>query len=211
MELPTNKQQTMITITNTRPEHIEQLVIHQQVCFPTMCADDWMNAAMFASQLAVFPEGQHVALDGDRVVGQSSTFRIGDACLKPHTYRAITANNYFTLHEPDGSWLYGADMSVHPAYRNQGIASALYSTRKELIRKLGMRGIVAGGALPGFHTYAHEMSVEAYVAAVVADTIFDPTLSVQLRNGFVVRELLRGYVDGGELVNDDATLLVWEA
>lgn len=200
-----------ITIANTRPEHIPQLIAHQQRCFPTMNADDWMDAAMFASQLAIFPEGQHVALDGDLVVAQSSTFRIGPACLAQHTYRGITANNHFTNHDPAGEWLYGADMSVHPDYRGRGIASSLYSLRKELVRSLGMRGIAAGGGLPGFQHHAATMSVDAYIAAVVAGSLFDPTLSVQLKNGFTVRDVLRGYVDGGALLSDDATLLVWEA
>lgn len=200
-----------IVITNTRPEHIPQLVEHQRLCFPTLNPTDLMSAEMFASQLAIFPEGQHVALDGDRVIAQSSTFRIGPVCLEQHTYRGITANNYFTNHDPAGEWLYGADMSVHPDYRGRGIGSALYRTRKELVRRLGMRGIVIGGGLPGYHDYADRMSVEQYVAAVVAGEIFDPTCSVQLKNGFTFRGVLRGYVDGGELLNDDATLLVWEA
>jgi GNAT superfamily N-acetyltransferase len=200
-----------IIITETRPEHIPQLVEHQRRCFPTMNPADLMNAEMFAAQLAVFPEGQHVALDGERVAAQSSTFRIGPACLAPHTYRWITANNYFSLHDPAGEWLYGADMSVHPDYRRRGLASQLYTARKEMVRRLGMRGIVAGGALPGYHQHSDRMSVEEYIAAVVAGALFDPTLSAQLKNGFAVRAVLRNYVDGGELVNDDATLLVWEA
>ena len=200
-----------IRIVNTRPEHIAQLVVHQQCCFPTMNPDDWMDAAMFAAQLAVFPEGQHVALDGERVVGQSSTFRVAEAlAFGPHTYRGITGHNRFTLHDPEGPWLYGADMSVHPDYRGRHIATQLYATRKELVHRLGMRGIVAGGALPGYHSHSERLSVEDYVAEVVAGRLVDPTLTAQLKNGFVVHSLLRNYVDGGELVNDDATLIVWE-
>lgn len=202
----------MITIVHTRPEHIAQLVEHQKRCFPTMNVDDWMTAENFAAQIAVFPEGQHVALDGDTVVAQSSTFRVREAlALAPHTYRGITGHNFFTNHDPAGEWLYGADMSVHPDYRNQKLATRLYSTRKELVRRLGMRGIAAGGALPGFHHHSAHMSVEQYVAEVVAGRIVDPTLTAQLKNGFVVELILPGYVDGGELINDDATLIVWRA
>jgi GNAT superfamily N-acetyltransferase len=166
---------------------------------------------MFAAQLQVFPEGQHVALDGERVIGQSSTFRIaGTLAFAQHTYRGITGHNRFTLHDPAGDWLYGADMSVHPEYRGRGIATALYDTRKALVGRLGMHGIVAGGALPGFHQHCHALSVEAYVAEVVAGRLLDPTLTPQLRNGFAVRAILRNYVDGGELVHNDATLIVWE-
>ncbi len=199
-----------IVLANTRPEHIPQLVEHQRCCFPTMNPDDLMSAEAFAAQLAVFPAGQHVALDGERVVGQSSTFRIDDRCLQQHTYRAITAGNSFRNHDPTGAWLYGADMSIHPDYRGRGIGTSLYTLRKELVRQWDMRGIMVAGATPGYYLHAERLSVDAYIAEVVAGRIFDPTLSVQLKNGFVVRDVLRNYVDGGDLVGNDATLLVWE-
>ncbi|NWF79958.1 MAG: GNAT family N-acetyltransferase [Chloroflexi bacterium] len=201
----------MIQLSTTRPEHFAQLAVHQRLCFPSVPPEDWMNEADFAAHLQVFPEGQHVALDGARVVAQSSTLRLSAArAFAPHTYREITGANRFTTHDPAGEWLYGADMSVHPDYRGRRISSMLYDTRKALVRRLGLRGIVAGGALPGYHHYASQLSVEAYVAEVVAGRLFDPTLTTQLRNGFAVRGILRGYLGGGELV-EDATLLVWEA
>jgi GNAT superfamily N-acetyltransferase len=199
-----------ILLANTRPEHIAQLVEHQRRCFPTINPDDLMSAEAFAAQIAVFPEGQHVALDGDMVVAQSSTFRIDDRCLEQHTYREITAGNTFHNHDPTGRWLYGADMSVHPDYRGRGIGTSLYTLRKKLVRSWGMRGIMVAGATPGYYLHAGRLSVDEYIAEVVAGRMFDPTLSVQLKNGFVVRDVLRKYVDGGELVGDDATLLVWE-
>ncbi|MCX7792161.1 MAG: GNAT family N-acetyltransferase [Chloroflexaceae bacterium] len=200
-----------IVIANTRPEHFAQLAAHQRICFPTIPADDWMNVEHFAAHVRVFPEGQHVALDGDRVVAQSSTLRVSAAqAFAPHTYREITGANFFTTHDPAGEWLYGADMSVHPDYRGRRISSMLYDARKALIRRLGLRGMVAGGALPGYHHYAGRMSVEAYVAEVVAGRLVDPTLTTQLRNGFQVRGILPGYLGGGDLV-EDATLIVWEA
>lgn len=201
----------MIQLSTTRPEHFAQLAAHQRLCFPGVSPEDWMNEADFAAQLQVFPEGQHLALDGTRVVAQSSTLRLSAArVFAPHTYREITGANRFTTHDPDGEWLYGADMSVHPDYRGRRISSMLYDTRKALVRRLGLRGIVAGGALPGYHHYASQLSVERYIAEVVAGRLFDPTLTTQLRNGFVVRGILRGYLGGGDLV-EDATLLVWEA
>jgi GNAT superfamily N-acetyltransferase len=193
-----------------RPEHIPQLVEHQKLCFATMDPDEWIRAEQFATHLELFPAGQHVALDGERVVGQSSTFRLPEAvAFAPHTYHEITAGNFFTLHQPEGEWLYGGDMSVHPEYRGRRISSLLYDARKALIRQLGMRGMIAGGAMPGYANYRH-LSVEAYVAAVVAEQIFDPTLTAQLRNGYRVRGILRDYVDAGP-AGRDATLIVWEA
>lgn len=200
----------MITIVNTRPEHIPQLVIHQQACFSMLEPAEWFDQAKFESHLRVFPEGQHVALDGELVVAESSTFRArGEQVLVQHTFNDVMAHGYFTNHEPQGEWLYGADMSVNAAYRRRGIATALYNTRKALIRELGMRGMVAGGLLPGYANYHTQMSVDEYVAQVAAGTLQDPTLTPQLRQGFAVRGVLYNYFDGdGPLVH--ASLLVWE-
>lgn len=199
-----------IVITNTRPEHIPQLVLHQQICFPTLTPDEWMRAEHFESHLRLFPEGQHVALDGDRVVGQSSTFRIGGArALAQHGYMDILGQSYFTNHDPAGEWLYGADMSVHPDYRGRKISRMLYDARKGLCRRLGLRGMVAGGMIPGYRHYRDRMSVEEYARAVAEGRLTDPTLTPQLRAGFRLRGILYNYIDAGDLGND-STLIVWE-
>jgi GNAT superfamily N-acetyltransferase len=200
-----------ITVTTLAPEHIPALVEHQKICFPTLAHEDLFGAEHFAAHLRVFPEGQHVALVGAAVVGESSTFRIrGERVFAYHTFSEIIGHGYFSEHDPAGDWLYGADMSVHPDYRRLGVARALYDARKELIRRLGLRGMVAGGMLPGYPRYRDQMSVEAYVAEVVAGRLSDPTLTPQLRNGFQVRGVLRDHIHAGEL-GSDAALIVWEA
>lgn len=198
-----------IIITNSRPEHIEQLVRHQQICFPTLAPDAWMRAEDFAAQLRVFPEGQHVALDGERVVGQSTTLRVGEEAFEQHSFLGITAHLRLGTHNPQGAWLYGADMSVHPEYRGRKISKLLYNTRKELVRNLGMRGIVAGGQLSGYHHHRTELGVEEYIERVARGELVDPTLTAQLRSGFVVRGVLWDYLDDAEH-GREASLIVWE-
>ncbi|MBO9342239.1 MAG: GNAT family N-acetyltransferase [Roseiflexus sp.] len=199
-----------IVIVNTRPEHIDQLVQHQRICFPTLADHELMRREHFESQLRIFPEGQHVALDGERVVGQSSTFRIsGAVAFAPHTYHWIVAGNFFTNHDPQGEWLYGADMSVHPDYRGRGISRMLYNARKDLVRRLGLRGMVGGGMIPGYVRYRDRMSPLEYAQAVAAGVLTDPTLTPQLRAGFELRGILPNYIEAGELGND-STLIVWE-
>jgi len=199
-----------IIITNTRHEHLAALAEHQRICFPTLAPDEWMTEEHFASHLRLFPEGQHVALDGDRVVGQSSTFRCrSDQVLVQHRFPDIIANGFFTNHDPAGEWLYGADMSIHPDYRGRRLSSRLYSARKDLIGRLGMRGMVAGGMLPGYNRYHDEISVEEYVERVSHGELSDPTLTPQLRSGFVVKGVLRDYIDDSS-ITPHASLLVWE-
>jgi GNAT superfamily N-acetyltransferase len=199
-----------ITITNTRSEHLAALAAHQRLCYPTLADYELMTEEHFASHLRLFPAGQHVALDGDRVVGQSSTFRIsGEIVFAPHSFHDIMAAGFFTNHDPHGDWLYGADMSVHPDYRGRGLAGKLYAARKELIRRLNMRGMVAGGMLPGFNRYKDELSVEEYVERVSRGELTDPTLTPQLRSGFVARGVLRDYIDDAA-ITPHASLIVWE-
>ena len=199
-----------IIISNTHPEHLAALAEHQRICYPTLAPYEWLNEEHFASHLQLFPEGQHVALDGERVVGQSSTFRCrSDQAFVPHTFYDIIAGGFFTNHDPQGEWLYGADTSVHPDYRGRKIASKLYRARKDLIRRLNLRGMVAGGMLPGYNRHKDAMSVEEYIERVTCDELIDPTLTPQLRNGFVVRGVLRDYIDD-DAITSHAALIVWE-
>lgn len=199
-----------ITITNLRPEHFEALAELQKVCFPTLSPEEWLRPEHFASHYRLFAEGQFVALDGERPIGMSATFRYDlDLAHPEHTFYEIMAGGYFTNHDPNGPYLYGADTSVHPDYRRQGIASRLYDARKQLIKRLNLKGMVAGGMLPGYRHHKHVLSVAAYVDKVVNGELDDPTLTPQLRNGFVVRGILYNYLNDARLGND-ATLIVWE-
>lgn len=198
-----------IEVTNTRPEHIAALAGLQQICYPTLAPDEWLRVEHFLSHLRLFPEGQHVALDGEQPIAMSATFRLDLDFEHPaHTFHEIIAAGYFTNHDPSGPYLYGADMSVHPAYRRQGIASRLYDARKELIRRLNLKGMIAGGMIPGYRAFSDRLSVEEYVEQVVRGESRDPTLSAQLRNGFVVRGILYDYLHDDAL-GHDATLIVW--
>jgi GNAT superfamily N-acetyltransferase len=200
-----------ITITTIRPEHFAQLAQLQRDCYPTLGEQELMNEAHFASQYALFPEGQIVALDGDRVVGQGSGFFTDFDFDDPdHTFSEICAGFYFTNHDPDGDYYYGADISVHPDYRGLGIGKQIYAARKDVVRRHGKKGIVAGGLLPGFADYKDQMTVQDYVDKVIAGELYDGTLSFQLKMGFRVYGLLRDYLEDSASDNW-STLILWEA
>ena len=184
-----------ILITNTRADLLPQLVELQIVCYPTLADSSRFKTVHFESHLRIFPAGQWVALDGQRVVGMSAGFLYTFDFANPHhSFDEIIDYGFFTRHDPQGQYFYGADVSVHPNYRGRGISRRLYDARKELVRQRRLRGIVTGGMIPGFVQYKSVMDAETYVARVVAGDIFDPTLSVQLRQGFRVRGLLPNYL-----------------
>ncbi|NIW92244.1 MAG: GNAT family N-acetyltransferase [Phycisphaerae bacterium] len=88
---------------------------------------------------------------------------------------------WLSNHNPKGDWLYGADIGVLPAYRRRGIGRMLYEARQGLIRRLNLKGHVAGGMLKGYGPYKNQMSAEEYMEKLKTGEIFDPTVSVQLK------------------------------
>lgn len=180
-------------------------------CFPMANPDDLLGEDDILAYADVFPEGYFVAMDGDRPVGMGAgIFLDFDFDNPQHTIAGITGEHQCGNHDPDGEWYYGTDMTVLPEYRGRGIGRMLYEARKDLVRRHGKRGIVAGGALPGYYEHKKTMPIDEYVSKVVSGELRDPTLSFQLSNGFEVRGLLENYMEDE---SDDgwAALIVWEA
>ena len=198
-----------VRIVNISPEVFAALEQLQRDCFPTLGDAELMKVEHYASQYRVFPEGQFVALDGDLVIGQGSGFFTDFDFENPgHTFREICAEFYFTNHDPNGAYYYGADISVHPDYRGLGIGKQLYHVRMELVRRCQKRGIVGGGVLPGLAHYKQIMTPHEYVTKVIAGELYDSTLSFQLKMGFRVRGLLQNYLEDSASDNW-ATLIEW--
>lgn len=198
-----------IVVTTIRPDYCAALAALQVICYPTLSPDELMREEHFAKQCDIFPDGQFVALDGQYIIGQGSGFFTDfDFAHPDHTFREICAGFFFTNHDPAGAYYYGADISVHPGYRGRGIGRLLYGARKDLVRRHGKRGIIAGGLIPGYAAHKTTLTPHEYVERVVAGEIFDSTLSFQLHNGFRVRGLLQGYIE--DSASDDwATLIEW--
>src|SRR5262245_35841573 len=135
-----------LVVLQTRPEHVTQLEELQRVCFPTLDRSERFVAAHYVKHIELFPDGQFAVidvLDGDRVVGATTTLRLHfDFDHVDHTFADIIQGGWLTSHEPDGDWLYGADVGIHPSYRRRGVATALYAARQETVWRLGLRGQV---------------------------------------------------------------------
>lgn len=199
-----------VRIVNVKPMYCKALEQLQRDCFPTLGEDELMTEAMFLKHCEIFAEGEFVALVGERVVGLGSGFLVNFDFDSPnHRFMDIIGGGYYTNHEPDGEWYYGADISIHPDFRGRGIGTALYNARKDLVKRLTRRGIVAGGLLPNYAKHRTIMSVHEYVDKVVTGVLYDSTLSFQLKNGFVVRDMLENYIED-EASDNWSTLIVWE-
>lgn len=185
-----------IAIARTRPEHAEQLEELQKTVFPTLSPAELFRAPHYRKHVELFPEGQFVALEGERVVGMTTAIRLDfDFEHLDHTFAEVIQGGWLTSHDPSGSWLYGADIGTHPDYRGRGIARALYAARHQTVGRFGLKGQVTVGMMSGYGALRGRMTPEEYFDALRTGALGDPTVSAQVRMGFEIRALLKDYLN----------------
>jgi len=199
-----------IIIDTIKPKYAKALEQLQRKTFPTLGEDELMLEKHFLRHCEIFPEGNFVALIERKVVGLGAGFLCNFDFEHPnHTFMEMIDGGYFTNHDPNGVWYYGSDISVHPKYRRRGIGKRLYEARKNCVKVLNRRGIVAGGLIPGYVNYKDTLTVLEYAEKVAKGKIYDSTLSFQIKQGFQFRGMIENYLEDSASDNW-ATLIVWE-
>jgi GNAT superfamily N-acetyltransferase len=188
----------------------EQLEAIQQASFPTLSAAELMNAAHYRAHVQIFPQGQHAVLEeaSGKVVACSTDFLTQvDFSHYQHKYIEAVAGNWLSHHNPQGDWLYGADIGVHPDYRGFGLSTLLYTARQDVVRRLGLKGHVAGAMPKGFFEHP-DLSIEQYVTQVLQGRFFDPVLSIQLKRGYFPWGIIPDYLEDPSCANY-GVFIVW--
>ncbi len=186
---------------------IDEIIALQKLCFVDMIP--WTQEQL-ESHINRFQEGQIcVELDG-KIIGSSSSLIINfDEYDDQHTWEEITEDGFITNHDSEGYNLYGIEIMVHPDYRNMKIGRRLYEARKDLARQLNLKSIVIGGRIPNYHKYSEELSPKEYVQEVIYKNIYDPILTFQLSNEFVIKRINKGYLPEDDDSEHYAILMEW--
>lgn len=199
-----------VVVRQTRPEDFPAI---EQLCLQTYPDMPPWSAPQLSEHLRRFPEGQSVAVDAGtgRLLGMTASLIVRAADYRMSTsYGTHTAHGTFANHDAEGGdVLYGAEVMVAPKAQGRGVGSKLYAARRELVRRLGLRGIRAGARMRGYHRYADRLSPEDYAAAVAAGLIEDPTLTFQLRRGFRVIGVARHYLRNDPPSHGHAAVIEW--
>jgi GNAT superfamily N-acetyltransferase len=202
-----------IRIIPSASEYAEQMEDLMHTAYGTTRADPHQvfTAAMFRHHLEVFPEGQFIALDGDRVVGLTVSARTQyDPQQPPMESWWESAGRGWLRHDPLGEWLHGVESVVHPDYRSHGVGGRLMAARFAVAQALNLRGMVAGSAIIGYAQVNESVSVEAYVRGVVSGVYFDANLSKQIRKGFRPLTPIPGFLDDEPETRGYGVLMVWD-
>ncbi len=207
MSTDDHEVESRLEVRSLQKADYEQVAALQEKCFPNMAP--W-SRAQFESQIERFQDGQMcVEIDG-KVVAASSSLIISESDYEDqHTFNEITARSSISNHDPEGDTLYGIDIVVDPDMRGMRLARRLYEERKWLVEKLNLKRIMIAGRIPGYHLHAKDYSPKAYVRAVVAKELHDPVLTAQLANGFIIKNVIRGYLPNDKESAGNAVLMEW--
>ncbi|NQU09425.1 GNAT family N-acetyltransferase, partial [bacterium] len=127
-------------VRTTRPEDFDGIIEMCREVYPD--APPW-RLHQLESHVRMFPEGQFVAIETDtgRVVGMASSLIIKwDHYLRTGNWRSFTNRGLFTNHDPArGRTLYGAEIMVRRATQGLGVGTKLYTARRQLVERLGLR------------------------------------------------------------------------
>ncbi len=189
---------------NIRAEWADEMQALEIATFPTIARRHLYarNELVFLAEK--FPDGGFATFDGDRIIAMG----LGLQTTFDFDHPAHALEGLYSSHDPDGDWYYGTTIAVNPNYRGRGIGHKLYDLRKECTRIHNLRGIVAGGVLPGYRNHINDMSATEYIDRVRAGELYDPTLTFQLENGFEAVCVLENYLEDPS-VGNNAVLIVW--
>lgn len=196
------------------PQHAQTLEELQRIVFPTLTFEERLRAEHYRAHLQIFPEGQFVLTIGEDppatsplahagstgpatapVVGMTTTQRTDfDLSSYRHTFVETSGGGWLSNHQPEGEWLYGLDMGIHPDYRGRGGARLLYRARQLLVRRLGLRGQLTVGMMNGYGAVRGELSGEEYYRLWLEGRRQDPTLTPQRKIGFEPLGLIPNYL-----------------
>ncbi len=196
-----------ITVRQIAIDDFDQIVELQLKCFPGM--KPWTREQI-ESQLEVFAEGQICIEYQGKIVASSSSLILDFAMYSDwHSWKEIADAGFIRNHNPEGNTLYGIEIMVDPAFRGMKLARRLYEARKKLAREKNLMRIVLGGRIPGYVKYKDQMTAREYVEKVINKSLIDPVLTTQLSNGFVLKRLLKSYMDSDKESLGYATFLEW--
>lgn len=198
-------------IRNYEKADIGALIRVQQESFPPPFPPDlWWNEEQLTEHITRFPQGALCVEVEGKIVGSITGLLVDydEEHEGDHSWSTLTDDGYIRKHRPDGDTLYIVDICVMPAYRKFGLGIWMMQSMYEVVVHLGLRRLLGGGRMPGYHRRAEEMTAEEYAKAVMAGTCKDPVITFLLRCGRTPVQVVPNYLQDEESLNY-ALLMEW--
>lgn len=201
---------TPVVIRNYTKHDFAGLIEVQKSSFPPPYPEELLwNSEQLTQHLNHFPAGALCAETGGRIIGSMTGLIISlDQYGHNHSWDTITDSGYIRNHDPEGDTLYIADLCVTPEFRKSGIGKWMMQSMYETVIYLGLKRLLGGGRMPGYHRYADSLTAKAYLEKVVLGEIKDPVITFLLRCGRMPIGVASGYLDDEESCGF-AALMEW--
>lgn len=160
----------------------------------------------------VYPQGQFVAIETTKneVAGVHFTLRLHLTDFHiDDSWDVLTDGGSFLDHNPAGPMLYGADIMVHPAHQHHGLAHALTDKARFLVEEEQLWRMVGASRLPGYSKYCANLDIHNYVKSVIGGELFDPVLSIHMKDGWMPVKPIHGYLQHDEESVGWAEVIQW--
>lgn len=193
------------------PADVAAAVELQALAFPPpFPAELLWQADHLLRHLELFPAGQFVATVEGQVVGSCSNTLLTESVWNQHgTWEETVGGPFLDRFAPQGTTLYGLDITVHPGFRRLGIARRFYAARFDLVRSRCLQRYGTTCRMPDYaqHTMAYPgLGIEQYAEAVANGTYTDRTLTPLLRMGLTYHGILHDHMEDAESANAAAVL-----
>jgi ribosomal protein S18 acetylase RimI-like enzyme len=193
----------------TEQDFTSLIEVQQESFPPPFPAELWWNEEQLRNHVQRFPEGALCVEIGGEVAGSMTGLRVNfDPKHAEHTWEEITDGGYIRSHVPDGDTLYVVDISIRPAYRKLGLGHQLMQSMYEVVVHLGLKRLLGGGRMSGYHRFAGRMTADEYAEAVISGRLKDPVITFLLRCGRTPVQVVPHYLDDEESL-DHALLMEW--
>lgn len=208
MSLDLSEFEQSVRIRQLSADDYDAVLALQQKCFPTM--DPWTRSE-WRNMTRRFPRGQMgIEVEGVGLVATSSCLILDSADVTDWSdWNAVSDGGNIRNHTEEGDTLYGIEMQVDPEWRGKRLSRRMYDARKQLCRELNLERIIIGGRIPGYSKVRDQMSAREYVDDVQHHGTYDPVLTSQLSNGFVLKRIIEDYLPEDGASDGCATELEW--
>lgn len=194
-------------LESSSQKYAKQQAELQSIVFPTLSAEELITEKKYLSHIKYFPEGQLLVRDGERVIASSTTIRLNFSS-KPHTFLEVSGDLWLTTNNPNGEWMYGLDVSVHPDFQGKGIGRAIYNSRQEIAKQIGCHGQITVGMPNGYKPFSDKMTIEEYCEKLHKGELTDPTVTAQTKFGFKWLKPIYNYLNDPQSGNA-GILMYW--
>src|SRR5699024_7268016 len=207
INIPIHETDQSVVVRHIQEEDLPQIADLSQKCLGSSMS---LKLEHLKSQLEIFPEVQKCVENQGQIVGSDSRLIVNFSDYGfDHDSDEIYDEGFIWYHNTSVVNLYGIEVGVDPQFRGMKIGRHLYNGRKQVCKDLNLQSIIIGGRIPHYYRYADKMTADEYAFKVIKGEIYDPVMTFQVKNGFVLNQVIPNYLAGDDESLQYATSMEW--